>query len=187
MKKILLLTIFMTSLFADAKVYIGANYGIYDEVFISGTDKKALTNTVKAKIGYGIRDSYAFEFSLEYTKNKENIFSDAGSNDGDKLGLNVELLKAFDWDIFVIPFFKGGFGVGSLEIEKQNIDKLKFGSFNLGVGSFIPISEYFDIEIGYEYKYLSYENFDAITSSENRGSVFKSHANVGYIGFNVRF
>lgn len=186
----------MTSLFADAKMYIGANYGSYNETFFSGADTTTLTDTIKTKIGYGVRDSYAFEFSLEYTKNKESIFSEAGSNDKDKIGINIELLKAFDFDIYINPFFKAGFGVGKLDIEQQGtdiygnikeVDSLSFGSFNLGVGTFIPINEHFDIEIGYEYKYLAYENFDTTTTSENRGPMFESHVSVGYIGFNIRF
>ncbi|MCF6330342.1 MAG: outer membrane beta-barrel protein [Sulfurimonas sp.] len=189
MKKILFLAIFVSSLFGEAKIYVGANYGAYNESFTSGTDVSAPTNTAKAKIGYGIRESYAIELTIEYIKNKKNIFSDAGGNDSNKLGLNIEFIKAFDFDIYINPFLKAGFGAGRLSVEKQtsDISRLSYGSFNLGTGVFIPLNEYVDIEIGYEYKYVSYENFDAATSSQNRGPVFKSNVNIGYIGFNVRF
>ncbi len=189
MKKILFLTIFVSSLFGDAKIYVGSNYGAYNESFNSGTDVSISTNTTKVKIGYGIRESYAIEFTVEYIKNKKNIFSDVNNNDGDKLGLNIEFVKAFDLDIYINPFFKAGFGAGRFSVEKQTTDKsrLSYGSFNLGTGVFIPLGEHVDIEIGYEYKYVSYENFDDTTASQNRDSVFKSNVNVGYIGFNVRF
>ena len=189
MKKLLFLTIFITSLFGDAKVYTGVSYGAFNETFYGTNNTSVLTNSIKAKIGYGIRESYAIELAVEYTKNKENIFSDVGTTDGDKLGFNIEFLKAFDLDIYINPFFKAGFGAGSFSIEKQSkvTDKLSYGSFNLGGGIFIPIDENFDIEIGYEYRYMTYENFDTATTSENRGPVFQSHVNVGYIGFNVRF
>jgi len=186
----------MTSLFADPKVYIGANYGVYNEVFFNEIDTEVKTNTQRIKVGYGIRDFYALELSLEYTKNQENIFSSEDNNDGDKLSFNVELLKAFDLDIYVIPFLKAGFGFGNLSIKQQGTDiygdtkeikRLSFGNFNLGVGTFIPINEHLDFEIGYEYKFLAYENFDTATTTENNGPAFKSHVNIGYIGINIRF
>jgi len=186
LKKILLLLVLFSSvLFAEANLYIGAGYAYNSEtVSYDGADKTIDNNAARLKVGYGERDGYAVEFSFDYVDNKSNIFANpTGSNDGKKYGFNIELLKAWDFDIFVNPFLKAGFGAGYLETPADQYNgSLTYGSFNLGGGIFIPLSESIDVEIAYEYKYLSYQKIDtdlAINPTAN--------LNIGYIGMNFRF
>ena len=178
MKKIILLSLLLTSLYSDAKIYVGANAGYMHEAFSDDADTTNSAEMAKFKIGYGVREAYAVEFSLDYLKNKSDIFS---HNDSDKFGLNVELVKAFDWNIFINPYFKAGFGAGFFDLENAQKSSLNYGSFNLGLGFFIPINEDFDFEIGYDYKYISYEKLEATDTDIN------SNINGAYAGFNVRF
>ncbi|MEA3331582.1 MAG: outer membrane beta-barrel protein [Campylobacterota bacterium] len=178
MKKIILFTLLITSLYSDAKVYLGTSYGYLNESFSDDTVVTNSAQTAKIKVGYGIREAYAVEFSLEYAQKDSDIFS---LNDGDRYGLNLELMKAFDWDIYVNPFFKVGFGAGYVDIESEDKDALNFSSFNVGLGFFIPINERLDFEVDYGYKYTSYEKLNATADN------FNSHLNIGYLGLNVRF
>ncbi len=180
MKKIILFLLLLTSLYSDAKIYIGTGGGYLEESFSNSSFKTNSAETAKFKIGYGIREAYAIEFSFNYLKNDSNNFS---ADDSDKFGLNVELIKAFDWDIFINPYFKGGFGAGYFKIDNTTKSSLSYGSYNLGLGFFIPINEHFDFEIGYDYKYLSYEKLNKATTSED----ISSNMHGTYLGFNVRF
>jgi len=180
LKKILLSLLLLTSLYAESKIYLGSSVGFTNEKFTDDVDAKSSTGVLKLKAGYGDRKLYAIEFSVDYTDNKSKIFS---ANDGVKYGLNVELVKAFDLDVYVLPFFKAGFGSGSLEIDGQFQDKLHYGSFNLSTGIFIPINEHFDFELGYDYKYVSYEGIDTIADQVS----YDSNANTVFFGFNVRY
>lgn len=153
---------------------------MYDENFIEGNKAQSSSNFMKIKAGYGDRDAYAIEFSIDKLKNESNIFS---ANDSEKIGLNVELIKAFDFNLFANPFFKAGFGAGYLKIDRATQDTLNYGSFNLGVGFFIPVNPHFDFELAYDYKYMTYEAIDTIA----RQISYKSNVNSAYFGFNVRF
>ena len=190
MKKIILISLLLlTSLFAEeqeAKIYTGLSVGYLNESFSGAlgeirTEKSQSVETAKLKLGYGIREAYAIEFSIDYIKNETNLFS---KEDGDKSGLNVELVKAFDWDIYILPYFKAGFGAGYFKIDNENDpgnDSLSYSSFNLGLGMLIPVNEHLDFEIGYDYRYVSYEKFEVILSD------VESHMNGTYVGVNVRF
>ena len=180
MKKIILFSLLITSLYSDAKVYMGISGGYLNETFDDDASTTASAEMAKFKIGYGIREAYAVEFSVDYLKNDSNIFSTTGQ-DGDKYGLNVELVKAFDWDIFINPYFKAGFGAGYFNIEHESENLLNYGSYNLGIGFFIPMNEHFDFELGYDYKYISYEKIESTNSDIN------SNMHGAYAGFNVRF
>jgi len=182
LKKIILFSLLMTSLYADAKIYMGAGYGLHTEnITLYNEDENSITaNMATLKIGYGVRESYAIEFSVDYIDNSEKLFL---SSDGAKYGLNVELIKAFDFGIYVNPFVKIGFGMGYMETKaKENEKSLSFGTYNLGFGTFIPINEHLDIELAYNYKYISYQK--SITTEADSET---SMANIGYIGLNVRF
>ena len=171
----------ITSLYSnssDAKVYVGTTYGYLNESFSESGYKSISAQTASIKVGYGIRTAYAVELSFDYTPNDENVFS---TNDSDKYGIDLELMKAFDWDIFVYPFFKAGFGAGYFDIKNQNNNSINYSSYNLALGCFIPINEHFDAEIGYRYKFTSYEKV-----SETIKSV-SSNINIGYLGINFRF
>jgi len=182
LKKILLILLFISSLlYAQATVYFGTGYAYNSEkVSYNGSKKTIDNNAARLKIGYGDKKAYAVEFSLDYVDNKSSIFD---SGDGKKYGFNIELLKAWDFNIFVNPFLKAGFGAGYLDTPADlNNGSLTYGSWNLGTGFFIPINEHFDIEIAYEYKYVSYQKLD------NNLSIHPtSNLNIGYIGVNFRF
>ena len=181
MKKIILFLLLISSLYSsssDAKIYLGTSYGYLNESFSESGYNSISAQTAKVKVGYGIRDSYAVEFSIDYTQKDKNVFS---TNDGDRYGLNLEIMKAFDFDIYVNPFFKGGFGAGYLDIDNTSNKSLNYSSYNLGLGCFIPINEHLDFEIGYSYKFTSYEKISQTSQKLN------SHINIGYLGVNVRF
>lgn len=180
MKKILLFTLLLTSLYSDSKIYVGTSYGAYDEQFTGTLDAQSSSETVNIKVGYGDRKAYAVEFSVNRSETESKIFS---NNDGIKYSINIELIKAFDFGIYINPFIKAGFGAGSMKIERELQNRLAFGSFNLGFGTFIPINDYFDLELGYNYKQISYET---ITYISQRIS-YESDVNTVYAGFNVRF
>ncbi|MFK5938645.1 MAG: outer membrane beta-barrel protein [Sulfurimonas sp.] len=179
MKKIILFSLLITSLYSDAKIYIGANIGGYLEQLDSGSTS-ATTQMISLKAGYGDIKAYAVEFSVDYINNKTDLFA---QGDGVKYGMNVSLLKSFDFDLFFIPFVKAGFGAGKMDSNaKTNKNSLAYGSFNLGIGSFIPLSDSFDLEVGYDYRAVTYEKADSALSS-----ISKSNVNLLYAGFNYRF
>ena len=180
MKKIILFLLLISSLYAEAKLYVGFGYGMYDENFIEGNKAQSSSRLMKIKAGYGDRNAYAIEFSIDKLKNESNIFS---QSDSDKTGLNIELIKAFDFHKYINPFFKAGFGAGYFKIDRELQDTLNYGSFNLGLGCFIPLNEHFDIELTYDYKYITYEAIDTIAEKIS----YNSYLNALYFGFNVRF
>jgi opacity protein-like surface antigen len=187
LNKILLSSLLITSLYSDQldpKIYFGTSYGYVNEVFSKSEYDTFVAQSANVKIGYGIRSSYAVEFSVEYIQKDENddnggnVFS---TNDGDRYSINIEIMKAFDFDIYINPFFKGGFGAGFVDIENSNNESLNFSSYNLGGGFFIPVNEHFDFEVGYNYKFTSYEKI------QEGDEDLTSHKSVGYLGVNVRF
>ncbi len=178
-KSLLLSLLLFTSLYSDAKTYIGMNYGVFNENF-SNLEAETSASTISLKVGYGDIKAYAIELSLDRVENRSNIFS---KNDGNKYALNIELIKAFDFNIFANPFFKIGFGTGKLNIARKVQDNIYSGSFNLGFGSFIPITKSIDLELGYNYRYITYQKLDNISSKIS----YKSNVNVIYSGLNIRF
>ncbi len=183
MKKIILFLLLISSLYSESQVYFGASYGFFDEKFNEGIEAESSTQAVKVKAGYGVRSAYAVEFSLEYIDNKSKIFSSSDELDGKKYGMNIELLKAFDFNIYIFPFIKAGFGGGFLKIDRVLQDELFYGSYNLGTGFFIPINKTFDIELGLDYKYNTYKSIDTVAKK----IMYRSNVNNAYIGFNIRY
>ncbi len=180
MKKIILFSLLLTSLYSDAKIYMGVGGGIYSETLDDEPSTNIIANMARIKIGYGIREAYAVEFSVDYVANSEVLFE---PNDGARYGFNVELIKAVDWGIYINPFIRAGFGMGYMETTiKPEEDSLSYGTYNLGVGTFIPIGENLDLELGYDYKYTSYQKVD--NSDEE---ITKSMSHTAYLGVNVRF
>lgn len=184
MKKILLFSLLITSLYSDAKIYMGLGGGYLHESFSDAAGTTSSAEMARIKVGYGDREAYAVEFSLDMLKNDTNIFSTSG-DDGDKFGMNIELIKAFDFDMMINPYFKTGFGAGYFDVNSPSQSSLHYGSFNLGLGFFIPINEHFDVEVGYDYKYVSYEKQTDATGAKLKE--IDSNMNGVYIGFNVRF
>ena len=180
MKKIILFTLLLTSLYSDSKIYIGANYGYFDEEFTDPLDAQSSSESASIKIGYGDRKAYAVEFIINRTENESKIFS---NKDEAKYSINMELIKSFDFGIYINPFIKAGFGAGKLKIDREVQDSLAFGSFNLGFGTYIPITDYFDLELGYSHKFVSYQTVNYVSEK----IPYESDVNTFYTGFNVRF
>ncbi len=184
MKKIILFLLLYASIHADSQPYIGLGYGISNENF---TAIEAVSSSPVAilKAGYGDIKSYAVEFSLEYTMNQSKIFSSSTSsaNDSNKLGFNVNLLKSFDFDIYILPFVKIGFGTGYLKINRALQKHLTYGSFNATLGTYVPLNNDIDLELGYEYRHLSYEKIDTVVEKTS----YDSNLHMAYIGLNYRF
>ena len=180
MKKIILFLLLLTSLYSDAKIYMGVGGGVYSETLDDEYSTNITANMARVKIGYGIREAYAVEFSVDYVANSEELFA---PDDGNRYGFNVELIKAFDFGIYINPFVKAGFGMGYMETTiKPDEDSLSYGTYNLGVGTFIPLGEHLDLELGYDYKYTSYQK---VSNAEE--NIQKSMSHTAYLGVNVRF
>ncbi|MBN2815757.1 MAG: porin family protein [Campylobacterales bacterium] len=177
MKKIaLFIPLFFSSLlFGESQIYMGTSYG-YSNVstkYANSTVEETYSeDTVRIKAGYGQREAYAVEFSMEYIESQPK-----------KYAFDISVIKAFDWGIYVNPYIKAGFGAGILD-NRENEDKsLTYGSFNLGTGLFIPMGKHFDFELAYEYKNRSYQKVNELDGTESR----TSHVNMFYSGINVRF
>jgi opacity protein-like surface antigen len=179
-KIFILFPLLLTSLYSDAQFYIGSAIGYYNELFKANTSIESSSYLANFKVGYGERKAYAIELSYNYLDNQSKIFS---ANDGAKNELDINLIKSFDFGTYIIPFIKAGFGSGYMDIDRKLQSSLHYGSFNLGTGLFIPINKHFDLEIAYEYKYISYEAIELINEKTN----YNSNSNSTYFGFNVRF
>ncbi len=163
---------------------MGMSAGAFNESFneIEASNSSAMATL---KIGYGDIKAYAVEFSIDYAYNRSKIFSTSSdvTRDGNKYGFNVSLLKSFDWDIYMLPFVRVGFGTGFLDIDRELQKSLSYGSFQLALGTFLPISNNFDLELGYEMRGTSYEAINTIVTKTSYGSM----SNIAYIGINYRF
>lgn len=179
MKTLLFFMLLVSSLYSDAKIYTGVNYGYYDESF-TNLEAQSSNQLASIKLGYGKRQAYAIEFSLDYLQNDSKIFS---AGDTNKYTFNIELIKAFKVAKYLNPFVKVGFGIGGLQIKRELQSTFSYGTFNIGFGTYIPLSEHFDFELGYMYKSISYEKLDTIVEKKS----YKSDMNMFYTGFNVRF
>jgi len=171
---ILFLFILGTLLFGDTKFYTGLGYGFaaIQTKDVSFLDTETLlADSARIKIGYGRRDAYAIELSLDYIESEPK-----------RLGADISLIKAFEWGIYVNPFAKVGFGAGTLHSVHRDDKELRYGSFNFGGGLYLPVYEHFDIELSYEYKNISYQKEDQNAPENGNG-----HINTLYVGFNIRY
>jgi len=173
----------MSSLFAEAKIYLGTHYALYNESF-NEVDASSSSDLVALKIGYGDIKAYAVEFSVEYARNKSKVFSSTPttSTDGNKFGFNVSLLKAFDFT-YLYPYIKAGFGTGYLDVDRTLQDSLTYGSFQGTLGTYIPINDIFDAEVAYEIRHNSYKSVNQIITKPS----FSSVSNIVYFGLNFRY
>jgi opacity protein-like surface antigen len=179
------MSLFLSSLlYGDAKIYLGVSAGGYSEDF-KEIDATSSAEYTTIKIAYGDRKAYAVEFSVDYQKNSSKIFSSdpATANDGDKIGFNLNLMKSFDFDIYILPFVRVGFGTGFLDIDRKLQDSLSYGSFQGSLGAFLPLNEHFDLEAAYELRSCTYEAIDTIDEK----SSYTATINLAYIGINYRF
>lgn len=176
---IVIFILLSSSLYGEAKIYFGLSYANVSEKF-SDIEAESSSDALKVKVGYGEIDAYAIELSVDTIKSESNIFS---NDDGDKYALNIELVKSFDLDTFIYPYFKAGFGAGHMNIDRLLQSKLNYGSFNFEVGTFMQINESLDFELGYNYKDISYESIEMLSEDLN----FESYSTTLYFGFNTRF
>ena len=158
---------------------MGAGYALYDESS-QDTDATNSSNSIELKAGYGVREAYAVEFSIDYITNTPSSEAPWSA----KYAFNIALVKAFDFDIYVNPFLKVGVGAGIIDNRDNDLMSKTYGSFNMGGGIYIPLSKHYDIELSYAYNNLSYEK----NQDEKLQSAYQtSHVNIAYIGINTRF
>lgn len=193
MKKIIATSILMSNLlFADAQVYMGILGGYTAENFSKPYNKSTSSSIAKLQLGYGDLKGYSVQLGFIYNPNNETVFADTGSKDKERYSLDLELIKAFDFDIGFYPFLKIGFGAGHFDtqITYTNTDgtfiknSLNFSSYNAGAGFYYPISEHFVLELGATYKYISYERWD---KSSTGPSAVDTHSVYSYGGIDYRF
>lgn len=180
-KKLFFTLITVSSLFGtQAQIYTGAGYGYVHEQLSGNSEKSASSNEGKFKIGYGVRDAYAVEFSFSYIDNSSALLS---ADDKEKYGFDVELMKAWDLHIYALPFIRVGFGSGKMKSSaRDGKNVIYYGSYNGSAGLILPLSENFDIELAYEYKNLSYQKVNPDLSSYDRSDIHTL-----YSGVNFRF
>lgn len=135
---------------------------------------------VQLKAGYGNIKAYAVEFNLGYGRYDKNVFS---ANDGDYLYFDLAFIKAFDFDIGAYPFFKLGFGMGELSMERTLTNSLSSGSFLGGVGVYLPLGAGFDLEFSTIYRAKSWGDLDMIGAYVESSS----HLLEPYLGINFRY
>ena len=187
MKKLLLFLTTISVLYGfqyDAKFYVGIGGGMQNESLVDDKYLKDDTNSPafgSIKFGYGDIKAYSIEILLNYVANQTNVFS---ADDGSRYGLDVAVIKAFNFTDIAYPYIRGGFGAGEMSVKDiQSDDKLSFSSFNIGTGAYIPLTESIDMEISYEYRFTSYESI-YFNEEEIRP---QSHINQLYLGVNYRY
>lgn len=176
MKKItLLLASLATFAFGESTIYVGGG-ALYNDTTtkFSGITEELTQSeeSFKFKVGYGDREAYAVELSTEYI-----------NSDPNKYAFDISLIKAFDFNIYVNPFAKVGFGGGIVDNRDTQNKSLTFGSFNFGGGVFVPFNEDIDVELAYEFKNRSYQRVNETDPNESR----TSNVHALYLGANYRF
>lgn len=183
MKKSLLILLISSFLYAsDATFYFGAGAGVYNENIQGDDDHPEIDDSSthgsgSIKVGYGIRESYAIEFSADFIDNSQTYLRTWKA----KYGFDISLLKSFNFDTFFLPFLKVGFGSGMIDNSDNDLQSKTYGNFLVGGGCFIPLSKHYDIEFNYTYQHLSYEKLDELQPTN-----FTSDVNNAYVGINFR-
>lgn len=168
---------------AEPALYIGLVGGFAQETFTLGSEESyAEAPTYKIQAGYGDISAYAVEVALSYVDYTTNIFSPNG-DDGYALGLDIYIIKSFDFDIGFYPMLKAGFGMGNQEVEREVESSLNSGSFNFVGGVYYPLAGHIDLEAGLEYKIKSWQSVTLISSEAD----VSSNVLTPYLGINYRF
>lgn len=181
MKKTLtLLTLLSSTIFAEATFYFGAGYTYINESLTKDSSINISNNAAKVKVGYGEQKAYAIELSMNYIDNSTALLS---SEDKEKYGFDLELMKAWDFDIYALPFVRVGVGAGTMSsTARSGKNSITYGSYNASAGALIPLGTSFELELAYEYKNISYQKTDSTQTNYSR-----SHQNGIYSGVNFRF
>ena len=182
MKKLIIAVLFLsTALLAEAGPFVGMGGGVLNETFSSPTlEKETQAGFVKAKIGYGNPAGYGVEVCMSYFEYDQNVFSD---NDGTNLYFDVNIIKAYDFDIGFYPYLKAGIGAGYLSVGRSTDSALGNGSFQGGGGLYIPLGKGVDIEIELLYRHKNWEQVDLISEQVDVSSSVLEP----YMGLNYRF
>ena len=185
MRKILLTAILSVTLWAEAGIYIAAGGTVFNEDFTFNSEGFA-TNEMSAvyqggkfKIGYGDRNAYAIEVGLSYGEYDKNIFSD---DDGAQIFVDIDIIKAFDFDIGFYPFIKFGFGAGNLKIDRILDSSVASGSFQAGGGFFLPLfGSDFELEASAVYRWKHFEGIDLVGDpADIESTVLEPYIGLGY-------
>ena len=184
MRYILLFSLFIGSLSADAKVFIGLKTALTNETYevnYRGQDESVDVSALAygVKLGYGNIRSYALEVSFLAQKFDKNVFSDS---DSVNYLIDFDLIKSFDFGFDLLPFIKAGFGTGEMYVNRNIETYVNNGYFKIGGGVYYTFYDVVDIELGTVY-------FNSSWTSLDLGSELKSTSN-GYRPYgaiNVRF
>jgi hypothetical protein len=176
----------LTCVSAEPTVHIGLGTAGGSETFSvknpgqDAQEEHAALQTVQLKAGYGDIRAYAVELDLGYGRYDKNIFS---NKDTDYIYFDLSLIKAFDFDWGLYPFFKLGFGTGELEVRRTLTNSVSSGSFFGGVGFYWPVAFGFDLELSAIYRDKSWEDLDMV------GAQVESESGIvePYLGINYRF
>ena len=183
---IAILTALLSTLYADATVYVGAGGIMGREIFevknpgLPVREKRAVLKGGELKVGYGDMRSYAVEMNVGYGYYNQNIYAGRGNTYS---YADVSLIKAFDFDSGFYPFFKLGFGTGELDISRTLSNSMSSGSFFGGIGAYLPLGFGCDMELSVLYRDKSWEDLDMIGAQvESDSYLFEP-----YFGLNYRF
>lgn len=159
---------------------MGLGGGVQYETYNDDESSKNTPYFGSMKFGYGDIHAYAIELVLNYIDNKSNIFS---YDDKQRYGLDVMFLKAFDITEVLYPFVRAGFGAGEMQVDRKIENKISYSSYNIGAGTFVPLTEHIDLEVTYEYRFTSFKSVDLIVEKRK----LQAHVNQIYFGINYRF
>lgn len=185
MYRLLLISLLLfTSVKADERMIIGANAGWVNEDFtFTNSEGSASVGSSAAlqgfKIGYGDIEKYAITFTLSHTEYSQNLFSMA---DGQKLHLDVDLIKSFDLNSSFIPFVLMGMGAGHMVVDRKLENYVESGSFQLGGGAYYQIAPFMDLELNVQYRWAHWTSLDFISTKPDT----RSNAIQGTLGVNFR-
>lgn len=176
-----LLSLFF-SLLAEPAVYVGIAVEDSTELFsVEGKESvTASTPQYRIKAGYGDIANFAVEASFSYMDYETNVFS---ANDGAAIMLDLALYKGWDAGYDLYPYLVVGIGVGNMPVERKLEDALTFSSFNVGGGVHYMISEHIDLDLGFNYKFRSWQAVSMVSEDIK----VTSHVANPYIGMNYHF
>ena len=182
MRKIIFAWLFIWSMAqAEPQAFLGFGGGSLVEQYSSTSINKTVGGYhAKVTAGYGERTAYMVQIGLSYIEYDSNVFS---PDDGYNLYLDVDLIKAFDFNIGFYPFVKAGFGAGKMKVARSVQSELGNGDFHLGAGVYVPLGKYVDIEFSFVSRGKNWEKINLIATQEE----VTSASIEPYFGINFRY